>query len=220
MRIKVVDDILHRFPDLRVLIHEVKRVKVSKVDLRLEEFKEQVFGDVRRSFTLEGLKDEPLFRAYRDFFWRVGVDPTKIRPAAEALIRRVLAGRSVPRINTAVDSYNLASIITCIAMAAFDLNKLNGDVTMRFANKGEVFLGIGMKKPLFLAGGEIVLADASRLVAIYPYRDAEYSKITLQTNDLGLVSCGAPGIPLDRLKDSAEKASEFIIRFCDGELSK
>ncbi len=63
---------------------------------------------------LEGLKDEPIFRTYRDFFWTMGVDPTKVRPAAEALIRRILVGRSMPRINTVVDAYNLASMTTHI----------------------------------------------------------------------------------------------------------
>ena len=113
----------------------------------LEEFKEEVFVEVKSRFTLESLKDEPVFRAYRDFFWRIGVDPTKVRPAAEALIRRVLGGRSIPRINTVVDAYNLVSMTTCIALAAFDVSRLNGDIIMRFADKGEEFFGIGMDKP-------------------------------------------------------------------------
>jgi len=57
-------------------VSEVKGVKVSELDLKLEEFKEEVFAEVRSRFNLEGLKDEPVFRAYRDFFWRIGVDPT------------------------------------------------------------------------------------------------------------------------------------------------
>lgn len=217
-RIEIVNDVLQRFPDLKVLLCEVKGVTISKVNPRLEEFKEQVYVDVRRRFTLEGLKDEPVFRAYRSFFWRIGIDPTKIRPAAEALIRRILGERPLPRINTAVDAYNLASMTTCIALAAFDISRLDGKLVMRFANKGETFLGIGMDKPLTLAGGEIVMADASRLLAIYPYRDAEYSRITLQTKDLVIVSCGVPGILLDQLKEAAERASKFVVRFCDGEV--
>ena len=140
LKIEIVDDVRRRFPELRVLVRQVKGVSVSEVDPRLEEFKEEVFADVRRRFTLEGLKDEPAFRAYRDFFWRIGIDPTKIRPAAEALIRRVLGGRSIPRINTVVDAYNMASMATCVALAAFDISRLNGDIIMRFANKGEEFL--------------------------------------------------------------------------------
>jgi DNA/RNA-binding domain of Phe-tRNA-synthetase-like protein len=216
LKVKIVDDILQEFPDLMVLAGEVKGVKVSEVDPRLEEFKEEVLAEVRSRFTLEGLKDETVFRAYRDFFWRIGVDPTKTRPAAEALIRRVLGGRSVPRINTVVDAYNIASMTTCIALAAFDISRLNGEIIMRFENKGEEFLGIGMDKPMTLAGGEIVMTDASRLIAIYPHRDADYSRITLQTKNLMLVSCGVPGISIDQLKDAVDRASEFVVKFCGG----
>ena len=216
LKVKIADDVLQQFPDLMVLAGEVKGVRVSEVDPRLEEFKEEVFAEVRSRFTLEGLKDEPIFRAYRDFFWRIGVDPTKTRPAAEALIRRVLGGRSIYRINTVVDAYNMASMTTCIALAAFDISRLNGEIIMRFGNKGEEFLGIGMDKPMTLAGGEIVMTDASRLIAIYPHRDADYTRITLRTKDLMLVSCGVPGISIDQLKDASGKASEFIVRFCGG----
>jgi DNA/RNA-binding domain of Phe-tRNA-synthetase-like protein len=83
----------------------------------------------------------------------------------------------------------------------------------------EEFLGVGMDKPVVLAGGEIVMADASRLVAVYPYRDADYSRITLQTKNLMLISCGVPGISLDQLKEAVDRAAEFVVRFCGGEVT-
>jgi DNA/RNA-binding domain of Phe-tRNA-synthetase-like protein len=218
--IEVAADVQQKFPDLRVLLREVRGVKISDVDPQLEEFKEAVCADVKRRFTLESLKDEPVFRAYRDFFWRIGIDPTKTRPAAEALIRRVLGGRSLPRINTAVDAYNLASMKTCVALAAFDVDKLEGQLSMRFAEVGEAFFGIGMDKPVTTAGGEIFMADAAMLVAIYPHRDADYSRLTLQTKNVLLVSCGAPSISLAQLEEARNTASEFVVRFCGGVVSR
>ena len=214
LKIEILDDVLRKFPDLRVLVREVKDIKVSEINLELEKFKEDVYADVRQSFTLESLKDEPIFRAYRDFFWSIKVDPTKVRPAAEALIRKVLGGRPIPRINTVVDSYNLASMTTCVALAAFDTNKLDGDIIMRFSDNGEKFFGIGMDKPVVLTGGEVVMTDASRLLAIYPHRDAEHSKITLQTKNMIIVYCGVPNIPEERLREAADNAYNFIIKFC------
>jgi len=218
-RIEITNDVLRKFSDLRVLLFEVKGVRISDVDPRLEEFKEQVYADVRHRFTLESLKDEPVIRAYRDFFWRISIDPTKTRPAAEALTRRVLGGRSLPCINTAVDAYNLASMTTRIAIAAFDADKLEGQLIMRFAVKGEEFSGIGMDKPAITVGGEIVMADDARLVAIYPHRDADFSRTTLRTKNLVLISCGAPGITLSKLEEAADTTSEFVTRFCGGNSS-
>ena len=199
---------------MHVFASLIKEVTVRNVDKKLESFKETIIQETRRCYETESLKDEPLFRAYRDFFWRIEVDPTKNRPAAEALIRRVVAGRSLPRINTLVDAYNLASIKTGIAIAAFDADRLQGDLTMRFAEEDEKFLGIGMKRPALLQGGEIVVQDREKLVAIYPYRDADDSKVTEVTRNVLLLFCGVPGISVRRLADASKVASDYITRFC------
>ena len=80
MSVKIADGLADRFPDLRVQVTEIKGLRVALEDPRLEEFKTQVFTDLRNKYTLESLKDQPVFRSYRDFFWKVGVDPTKTRP--------------------------------------------------------------------------------------------------------------------------------------------
>jgi len=215
MEIFIESDVRERFPDLKVLLRELDGLKVSPMLEELEKFKLEVYERIRSRFRLEDLKDEPLIRAYRDFFWRIGIDPTKIRPASEALIRRILSGKGLPRINTLVDAYNLASAETCIALAAFDADRIEGDrLTMRFARSGEEFLGIGMEKPRVLRGGEIVVSDARRLIAIYPYRDADYSKVTLETRRIYLMTCGVPGISLEKLREAERLAAEYITKFC------
>ncbi|UCH57832.1 MAG: hypothetical protein JSV18_02710, partial [Candidatus Bathyarchaeota archaeon] len=137
-----------KFPGLRAQVLRLRGVEVNREEADLERFKAEVIERTRSRWNLDQLKEHPLFRAYRDFFWRVGVDPTKTRPAAEALIRRVLRGRSLPKINTVVDAINLASIDTAIPLAAFDDDGLAGDLLMREAEEGEEFLGIGMDRPV------------------------------------------------------------------------
>ena len=217
MNLKIDAQLKTRFSDLTVLTCNVKDVKVEKQNVELEKFKDEITENVREKYELDSVKNLPTFRAYRDFFWRVGIDPTKNRPAAEALIRRILGGRTIPRINTLVDAYNLASVKTEIALAAFDANKLKGDLLMRFAEKGEKFLGIGMEKLMLLQGGEIVVSDSEKLVAIYPYRDADSTKITEKTKNVILLVCGVPTIGEETLQNAAQVALEYITRFCGGE---
>ena len=144
------------------------------------------------------------------------MDPTKTRPAAEALTRRIAGNKPFPRVNSLVDAYNLASVKTEIAIAAFDRDKLNGNLLMRFALKDEEFLGIGMNESMKLSGGEVIISDAEKLVAIYPYRDAETSKVTEGTKNVLILVCGVPGIRLDKMKTTMEVAFNLITRFCGG----
>lgn len=214
--LKISADLGKRFPGLRVLVVHVNGVRVEREKVKLQQFKEKVVEETKQKYDLATMKDVPIFRAYRDFFWRIGTDPTKNRPAAEALIRRVLANKPLPTINTLVDAYNLASIRTGVAMAAFDADELQGELTLRLARKGEKFLGIGMKEPIELEGNELVISDAEKLIAIYPYRDADAAKITEKTRDVLLLMCGAPGIEEEILMDAARVAVEYITRFCGG----
>jgi DNA/RNA-binding domain of Phe-tRNA-synthetase-like protein len=133
------------------------------------------------------------------------------------LIRRILAGKTLPSINTLVDAYNLASIKSRIALATFDADRLEGELLMRFAEEGEQFYGIGMEKPLILKGGEILVSDEEKLVAIYSYRDADNTKVTEKTENIMMLVCGVPGIPKETLENASHVALEYINRFCGGE---
>ncbi len=205
------------YPGLRAVVAYIDGVEVVKSGVELQKFKEESLREIKVKYTLESLKDVPIFRAYRDFFWKVGIDPTKIRPAAEALVRRILADKPIPTINSVVDSYNLASIKTEIALAAFNRDVLRGNLLMRTAKKGENFLGIGMSMPMQLNGGEIVIPDDEKLIAIYPYRDADRSRVSDVTRNLLILACGVPGIEERVLGDAAKVAVGLVTRFCGGE---
>jgi DNA/RNA-binding domain of Phe-tRNA-synthetase-like protein len=218
--IKLSPELRERFPGLAAQIVRFTGVTVAKESLELENYKEEVAEKVRERWDVEELREHPTFRAYRDFFWKMDIDPTKTRPAAEALIRRVLRGNPIPRINTWVDAYNLVSMESAIPVASFDDDLLEGPLLMREAEEGEKFLGIGMKKPVVLSGGEAVIEDGVRLAAIYPYRDADYSKVTMKTSSVLMLMCGAPGITLEELEESAALARRVLPLFCGGTTSK
>ena len=214
MRLTVDPFLRESFPGLDAYLVRVDGVQVRERDPRLDEFLPILVQGFREQLKLESLKDEPTLRAYRDFYWRVGIDPTKIRPASEALLRRVLQGKELPRINTLVDAYNLASMKTRIAIAAFDAAHTHGDLGMRLARAGETFLGIGMDAPVVLKGVEVVCEDQEGLVAIYPYRDSHRTRVTLATSSTVFMTCGVPGIERTTLVESAGTTKEYVERFC------
>ena len=82
------------------------------------------------------------------------------------------------------------------------------------------FYGIGMEKPLVLKGGEIVVSDEEKLIAVYPYRDADNTKVTEKTENVSIVVCGVPGINKETLENASRVTMEYINRFCDGENRK
>jgi len=215
---RVVPELQSSFPGLRVVELKMEGLEVENSDPALESFKREVQERTReRIASLDEVKDRPVFRAYRDFFGRVGIDPTKVRPAGEALTRRILGGRDLPTVNTVVDAYNVASVETSIAIAAFDLDAIDEEsLLMRRAAKGEAFHGIGMTSPDSLTGVEVVIEDqkSHRLVAVYPYRDSDDSKVTERTRGVLFMMCGVPGIDELTLERARDLTREYVGRFC------
>lgn len=212
--------VLEKFPGLCVAEGIVTSVNIVGDNPALESFKVEVARAIGSRYTLDEVKDDPIFRAYRDFFWSVGVDPTKTRPASEALVRRLISGGKLPKINTAVDAYNLASATSGVPIAAFDADRLAGGLTMRFATEGEKFQGIGMKEPVDLRPNQVILTDEKKIIAVYPYRDSDDTKVMPDTKNIHLVSCGVPRIDEKKVLEAYALCARYLKEYTGGTSSE
>ncbi|MEM3700544.1 MAG: phenylalanine--tRNA ligase beta subunit-related protein [Candidatus Bathyarchaeia archaeon] len=210
--------VLSKFPELAICIGIINGVHVEKENEQIKKLKKSAYEEVRAKYNIETLKDNPVVRAYRDFYWKLDIDPTKTRPSGEALLRRVLHGEDLPCISTVVDAYNLASMKAIIPISGFDKNCLNPLFEVRFARNGETFTGIGMNKPLALTDKMLVLADRKQILCLYPHRDSDYTKITEQTKNVLIIGYGAPGITTDQLRECVETTLAYIQMVAHGEI--
>lgn len=189
----------------------VRGVRVEPASESFKEFRDARLAELRQRYNLSTLKDEPIIRAYRDFYWSIGIDPTKIRPSSEALLRRILQGKPFPEINNVVDAYNLASAMSLISIGAYDMDKIAGKLTLDISH-GEEFIGIGGKR--LITRGEIVVRDEEKIINIFPYRDADHTKVTESTREVLFLFSGVKGIERDYLLKAREKTTDIVRRFC------
>ncbi len=204
MKVEVHPEVRER--DLRFAVVEVEGVDPGADPSDLVERK---VAELRERFDLEGLKEDPIVRAYRDYLWDLGIDPTKTRPAGEALLRRALRG-SFPRINAVVDCYNLASAEFRVPISCFDRDALVGDVlSIRPAEEGERMVDIAGEE-VELDPRFVVVADGEGPISVSPYRDARRTRVVGSTRDVVLVAHGAPGVEGSHLVEALERAVEYL----------
>jgi len=207
-----------QFPELAICVGIINNVQIEKENERIKKLKQAVYAEVRGKYDTETLRDNKTVRAYRDFYWKLGIDPTKIRPSGEALLRRVLHGDELPRISNVVDAYNLASMKTIIPISGFDKDHVSLPFNVRFAENDETFIGIGMRKPTTLSDKMLVLADQTRVLCIYPHRDSDYTKISENTRNVLIVGYGAIGINEEQLTDAVKTTLEYVKLVSNGEI--
>jgi DNA/RNA-binding domain of Phe-tRNA-synthetase-like protein len=203
------DEVSARFPGLRMRALRF----TAKVREEGYPFGQQLEEARRRlSLTPSSLKDHPIIRAYRDFYWRLGIDPTKQRPSSEGLARRLLAQGRLPRINSVVDAGNIASAETLIAIGLYDLDEVRGVPLLRWARRGEQFEDITGKR-FSLGENNIVLADELGIIHVFPYRDSFRTRIKGSTQRVLAVACGVPGIGEEHLERALARVVELVRLF-------
>jgi DNA/RNA-binding domain of Phe-tRNA-synthetase-like protein len=88
---------------------------------------------------LESAQVETTRKAYK----ALGKDPARYRGSAEALLRRVVAGKGLPQINAVVDVINLVSVESRLPIGLYDLGHIVGEIVFRAGRAGEIYKGIG-----------------------------------------------------------------------------
>src|SRR5512140_3759231 len=126
-------------PELRQIIHPgvlaFEGVHVTVRDPLLDGPLAEAEQSVRLRPPSEVAEVRAMYRA-------VGLDPTRRRPSSEALLRRVIRGEPLPRINSVVDVCNWCSLEFQLPYGLYDLDRISGPVVLRLGAAGEQYAGI------------------------------------------------------------------------------
>ncbi len=172
---------------------------------------EELGNHYKATLTTETLKEMSSIAATRSVYRACGKDPSRYRPASEALIRRILQGKALYQIDTLVDLINLASIAYGYSIGGFDADKFVGDtLTLGIGREGEPYEGIG--RGLINIQGLPVYRDAIGGVGT-PTSDNERTKIDLSTRHLMVLINGYDGCE-QRVKDNARYILDLLAKYC------
>jgi DNA/RNA-binding domain of Phe-tRNA-synthetase-like protein len=138
----------------------------------------------------------------------LGKDPARYRGSAEALLRRVIAAKGLPRIHAVVDIINLVSVESRYSIGLYDLAHVEGPIVFRAGRPGETYKGIG-KYDLNLENLPL-FADAQGPHGS-PTSDSERTMVTAQTTRVlaVIISFGGP----DGLDRWAQRMTELFEKY-------
>ena len=149
--------------------------------------------------------------ATRAAYKALGKDPARYRGSAEALLRRAIAGKGLPRINNVVDVINLVSFESRLPVGLYDLAHVQGDILFRAGRAGETYKGIG-KYDLNLEGLP-VFCDALGPHGS-PTSDSERTMVTLATKQVIAIIISFGGS--DGLERWSQRMSEILKQYTTG----
>jgi len=161
----------------------------------------------------ESSEASALFEASRKLYHSIGLDPTKVRPSSEALLRRAIQQKPLYQISTLVDVANYCSLDFQLCIGLYDLARMQGQITFRLGQPGEGYAGIN--KGWINVTGRLTLADDLGPFG-NPSSDSDRTKITMDTTSALFVLFAPADFDPIKLQDAANKAVERFARHCGG----
>jgi len=128
-----------------------------------------------------GVLESPQVETVRKAYKALGKDPARYRGSAEALLRRIVAGKGFPQINAVVDAINLVSVESRLPVGLYDLGHMTGEIVFRAGRAGETYKGIG-KYDLNLEGLPVFADNAGPHGSATS--DSERTMVTAETKEI------------------------------------
>jgi DNA/RNA-binding domain of Phe-tRNA-synthetase-like protein len=149
----------------------------------------------------------------RELFRSLGIDPTKRRPSSEALLKRVLSGKPMPRVNTLVDVGNWCSLDFLLPLGLYDAERIVGAVSLRRGEPGDGYEAIGDK--IMNLEGRYLLADADGPFGS-PITDSRRTAVNENTTRSAVFLYAPIEYDESRLDAQAHTMAERIVDICSG----
>ena len=194
------------FPDLRLILTEVDATigkTAPAVRERLRALSNRFTGG--RAVTL---RQEPVPWAYRVFFRQVGIDPDERRTPIEQIAIDRLQHGGFEAIGRVEDAVLIATLETAVPVIAFDADRIDGDLGLRLARRGERLAG--SETGQLLARSQIALADSVRSVAVLFGNTAPELRPGRRTQRITLAAVSVKGVPGLSVEEALWTAAELL----------
>jgi len=202
---------------VRIGVLVIEGVSVREEDAALATEVDGLCASLRQRYGEGKSSEVPGAADARTLYKALGIDPTKMRPSNEALLRRALKGEPLYRINSLVDALNLCSLREQLPFGLYDLDRVRPPVLLRRGGPGEAYEGI--RKGAVNVEGRPVLVDAEGPFG-NPTSDSARTMITVATRHALVVAYAPAGYSAARLDAVVDATAATLTRHCGGHVSE
>ncbi|MBN2423747.1 MAG: hypothetical protein JXR46_15870 [Calditrichaceae bacterium] len=215
-QIHLSDTVKNKLPGIKFGTVTSGNIRVVKEMETFDQSLNDLIIFLKNKFGDQPLSGDPIISAVRRLYYRVGWEPTRYRPSSEALIRRIISGKGLYRINNLVDLGNLISAQFHLPMGLYDAGKINGEIELDVGKAGEHYEGIS--KEIIHADGKLILRDK---VGIFGNPTADSKRTSIQSNTKGILAlffCPQE-IEDSYINDTLKKLKDYYQAFSTDDIS-
>jgi len=212
--LSISNQIVEKVPQFKLGVIHYRKIVVSDSPQMLHSRMQLLQEQLKLEY--EGTKlaviDE--IQQWRRIVKTLGVDPSKYRHSAEALMRRVMKGDFLPSINSAVDVTNLLSLQYKIPFGIYDVNKLQPPIQVYIGAEHDEYEALNGR--MYHLVNKLTLADKHGAFGS-PFVDSKRTSVTDETTECLQIVYLLPSIDNTKANRQLETIAHTFYSFHGGD---
>jgi len=216
MKFKISEQVAEKYPEVNIGVVIVKDADNSLYNEEIQELLRKTEEEMRKKIDIEKILEVPSVAKWREVYKSFGAKPSDTRNSAEAILRRVLKGGNLPKINCLVDLYNYISLKYTLTVGGEDIDKIEGDLVLDFANGDEEFIAIGSDENKPPMDGEVVYKDDKGVACrCWNWKEGDRTKLTDKTKNAVLVIENLIPGEESKFKEALDELKQLVEKYCN-----
>ncbi len=213
-------ELFNQFPELCFGLIVARQVDNEGESPALQELLAGQVEATHRELAGGNVRQHPLIAPWREAFRKLDYNPNRFPPSIEALAKRIAKKAQFPFINKVVDLVNSLSLKYMLPMGAHDLDRLQGDMQVRFTTGGEVFTPFGQEETELVEAGEVVYTDDEEICTRrWVWRQGERSKVTPRSKTILFPIDGFYNISEEQVRAAREELAALLVEHVGAKVS-
>jgi len=216
----ITKEVFEKFPELNIGLVVARGIDNTGEEKEVLDLISKQETEIKSKYNLETLPEDPIIDAWRKAYSSFGAKPKKYKSSVENLYRMILEDIQLRHINKIVDIYNYVSIKNMIPVGGDDIDKIDGDITLKIATGEEKFVQLNSDEVQNPKPDEVVYADDKEILCRrWNWRECDKSKMTTNTQNVALVVEGLPPTTKDEVEKVISELNGLVKKYCRGEIS-
>jgi len=217
MKFKIDDKIFEQYPSLNIGIVIAKGIDNTGESPDALSMLSEQSNTIKSKYDLETLKEVPKIHAWRETYSAFGAKPKKYTCSVENLYRMILEGVQLRHINKVVDIYNYISLKHMVPVGGDDIDKVDGNITLRFATGAEPFIRLNSDGVDHPKEGEVVYVDDKEVLCRrWNWRECDKSKMMPETKNVTLIAEGLSAFSKEEIETIVKELASLVEKYCGG----
>lgn len=202
---------------VKILFAVMEGIDNSRASEEWNAYRNQKIHELYEQYKDLDVHADPILEGFNILHDKTGVRRRKNIPASENLIRLLVKHQGMSYINLAVDIYNLISLESRLALGAHNMDKADGNVTLRFTDGTERFVPIGQSEPIPVRPHEYCYCDdANEVLCRLEIRQVEKTKVDEAAKNVFYIVQGNEAVDDSLLKETTQKIIDTTAKYCGG----